>query len=252
MKILCYSSCYGDIFKDKFILNNGDTFTCIKWHETFKDQINFDNLINFDILICEYVSSNKRNYYLSNDFIIKIKNKNPNIKIVIYPLIVLNIFPFYKSFDFLSSQSINDLLKNNLNKNEIISLYNNNNIKFKPYDAYKKSINKLKQIELSCDIKVSHIIEEKIHKEIVCIDSIFPSNNIFNYLCDEIVAKLNIDIKINYNNINNFTTNYHINRCYYTNEMIDELKIPNIIPHPNYKNYYLDLLVQYLESKENK
>lgn len=201
MNILCYSSCYGSIFKNKLISYNINNFDVIYWYDRPKHTINFNDYKNYNILICEYVSE-KDNYYSSTIFIKNIKDINPNIKIVVYPLIILNIFPFHKhAFGFLSSYSINNLIEQNISNETIINLYNNDNIKFDPIKGFNISLNRLKYIEQFCDIKVSHVIEDKFYKEQICIDSIFPSNNIFNHLCYEIIRNLNIDIAINCNMI---------------------------------------------------
>ncbi len=66
---------------------------------------------------------------------------------------------------------------------EIIELYNNDMIKFKPIENYLRSLEKIKEIEINCDIHLSQFIENNINKVILCYDSIFPTEYIFDELC---------------------------------------------------------------------
>jgi hypothetical protein len=250
MNILCYSSCYGAIFKDKLTSNTINIFDCIYWYERPKSSINFQHLKNYQILICEYIKGSS-DIYSSDEFINIIKGVNPNIKVVTYPLIILNIFPFHKhAFGFLSSNIINTLIQEKKAGQNIVNLYLKDKIKFNPIDGFKKSLVRLKEIEEKCDIKVSHIIENTFFKERLFVDSILPSNTIFNYLCEEIKKYLNLNVQINYNQINNSVFQYHNNIAIITSEMADTLNIPNLVVHPNHKEYYLGLLKEYLSSKE--
>ena len=250
MNILCYSSCYGGVFKDKLKSNTINTFDCIYWYERPRNSINFQHLKNYQILICEYVKGSPE-FYSSDEFINNIKSVNPNIKIITYPLIILNIFPFHKhAFGFLSSNVINILIQEKKSGQEIIDLYLKDEIKFNPIDGFKKSLVRLKEIEEKCDIKVSHIIENTFFKERLFVDSILPSNVVFNYLCDEIKKYLNLNININYNQINNSVFAFHNNIAIITSEMANTLNIPHLVISPTYKEYYLGLLKEYLTSKE--
>jgi hypothetical protein len=251
MNILCYSSCYGGIFKDKIQSNKINNFDCIYWYERQRHTIDFNAYKLYDILICEYINE-RPNYYSSNEFITNILKVNPSIRIITYPLIVLNIFPFHKhAFGFLSCPSVDSLIVRPFNSSTIIHLYKRNNILFNPIDGLNKSLIKLKQIEQKCDIKVSRIIEDKIYKEQVCIDAIFPSNTIFNYLCEEIVRILKLDININNSNIVNDISNYHLGNSYYTDEMIAAFKVPGLSSHPNHKEFYYNKLIEYLNTTKN-
>jgi hypothetical protein len=251
MNILCYSSCYGSYFKDKIISTTINIFTVILWYLNKKKDININEYSNYDILICEYVRK-RDEYYSSDEFIEKIKSINPNIKIVIYPLMVLNIFPFYKhDFGFLTNRAINRLIDNGLSDKEILDLYNNNKIEFNPKEELQLSLERLIQIEKKCNIKISNIIE-KYYNEPICYDSLFPTDRIINSMLEQILRITNLKADIHIESIDNSIKNYHISTSVFTEEMIRELNIQNRTSSPNYKEYYYTKLQEYLECKRQK
>jgi hypothetical protein len=200
---------------------------------------------DYDVLICEYTPKREK-YYSSDEFIEAIRHINPSIQVVTYPLIVLNIFPFHKhAFGFLSSPAIDKLVSTGISNDDIVHLYKHDKIKFNPMEGLRKSLVKLKEIETHCDIKVASIIEEH-YNEPICIDSLFPSDSIMNTILEQILAITGIVAQINYNFIDNDITKYHIRQSIFTDEMISELNIKSRGSSPNYKNYYLPLLIEYL------
>lgn len=248
MNILCYTSCYGGYFKDKLISNTIKSFDIIYWYSMPINMIDITLYKDYNVLICEYTPKREK-YYSSDEFIEAIRRINPSIQVVTYPLIVLNIFPFHKhAFGFLSSSTIDDLLRTGMTDEDILQLYTNDNIKFNPMEGLRKSLAKLKEVETRCDIKVASIIEE-YYNEPICIDSLFPSDRIMNTILKQILAITGIDAQIIYKFIENDITRYHISHSIFTDEMISELNIKNISSSPNYKNYYLPLLIEYLSFK---
>ena len=248
MKILSYTSCYGGYFKDKLISNSIQSFDIIYWYDTPIDMINIETYKDYDVLICEYVPK-RANYYSSEEFIKAVRPLNPNINVVVYPLVVLNIFPFYKhAFGFLSSHAIDKLLGTGLSNDTILELYSSDKIKFNPLEGLHTSLNKLKEIEQKCDIKVSSIIET-YYSDPIYVDALFPSDRVMNAILEQILGITGIDAKINYGFIENDITRIHKLSSVFTDEMISELNIKSISSTPNYKEYYLPLLIEYLSSK---
>lgn len=251
MKVICYTSCYGGYFKDKIQSSSLQAFDIIYWYEIKQSSIDFNTYKDYTILICEHISK-KEGYYSSDEFIEGIKSINPTIQIITYPLIVLNIFPFHKhAFGFLTNQLIDTLIQDGHSDESIIKLYNDDKVLFHPMKGFQKSLEKLKEIEKQCMIQVSSLIETYIH-EPICIDSLFPSDRIMNYLLETICTRAGIDAKINYSFVNNCITSYHLNNSIFTPEMIRDLHIQNKEPTPNYKEYYLKLLIEYLQHKRNR
>lgn len=247
MKVICYTSCYGEYFKSKLQTSSLQSFDMIYWFKNTQTSINLDTYKDYTILICEYITK-KEGFYSSDEFIEGVKAINPTIKIVTYPLVVLNIFPFYKhAFGFLTSPSIDRLIQDGYSNDSILQLYNDDKILFHPLNGLHRSLEKLKEIEKKCMIQVSSLIETYIHEhEQVCIDSLFPSEQIMNYLLERICTLAGIDAKINHNFIYNDITSHHLKRSVFTPEMIHDLHIKNKEPTPYYKEYYFKLLIEYL------
>jgi hypothetical protein len=251
MKILCYSSCYGNIFKKMIFSSENIQFDIILWYN-LHSEIDYSQYLNYDIIMCEYVPS-KFSFRSSDIFLNKIKEYNPNAKYIIYPLIVMYIFPFHNHhFGFMPNNAIDSLIKEDKTNNEIINLYEQNLIKFNPKDNYIISLNKLKEIEKICDIEISDYIEQNIQKEILFIDTLFPSNKLFNIITNRILEKIdNSNLQImDYNFKTDPSYLFHINNSYYTEEMIEDLELSFIEKATaNSHIFYYNKLKEYLLSK---
>src|SRR6185312_6481928 len=132
MKILCYSSCYGVVLKEKIRSPNIEKFDIITWY-CLPKEVDYKTYLGYDILLCEYVSP-KFGFKSSDNFIQNIKIYNPHIKCIIYPLLVMYIFPFHRNhFGFLRNKIIDQLLETH-SKSEIIELYKKDMIMFNVKD----------------------------------------------------------------------------------------------------------------------
>ena len=241
MKILFYSSCYAYIFNK--MISSKEYLQCdiIHWYKLISE-IDYQNYSNYDIIICEYVPS-KFDFKSSDYFLNKIKEYNPNAKYIIYPLIVMYIFPFHEHhFGFMPNTKIDSLIQEGKTNDEIITLYEQNHILFNPKDNYNLSINRLKEVEKHCDIHISDYIQQNIQTEFLFIDTLFPSKNLFNIILNKILDKIGNSNLQNTNRIyeNDKIYTYHNNNCYYTQEMIDDLQLSFIQKATNnsYKFYY--------------
>jgi hypothetical protein len=254
MKILCYTSCYGLVFKGKLQSPDIKQMDIVLWYE--RTPIDFSCAMNYDVLICEYINS-KNSLYTSDDFIKRMKDHNPDIIVCVYPLIVMNIFPFHRDhFGYLTAASIHRMRLSGKSDNEILSAYDSGAIRFDPVAAYRRSMHFLKAIEAKCDVCISDFIETHFieNKEFLFHDSLFPINSVFNELCSQIAIHLRkaTEIKtlvVDSNERNDVT--FHINNARITPEMIAEFKLTDTVsPSIDHSAFYRAHLVAYLNTSK--
>lgn len=264
MKILCYSSCYGIIFKEMIYSQEQIIFDTILWYE-LQSEIDYKTYSDYDIILCEYVPS-KFEFKSSDNFLNNIRKYNPNAKIIIYPLIVMYIFPFHKhNFGFMPNSAIDMLIEKGKTHDEICELYEKNEIKFNPKMNYIISLNRLKEVEKQCNIIISDYIEQNIHKELLFIDTLFPSQQLFNSIITKILEKINNPILkfrdydcnkelhyMRYMGTPPFKAEYiylfHKMNFYYTQEMINDLELTYIqTSTPGFYDYYYYKLKEYFK-----
>lgn len=252
MNILCYSSCYGNIFKEMISYKEKPfNFDIILWYE-LKSELDYKKYCDYDIILCEYVSP-KFDFRSSDIFLNNIRKYNTNAIYIVYPLIVMYIFPFHNHhFGFMPNNAIDSLLKEGKSYNEICTLYEKNEIQFNPKMNFTISLNRLKETEKYCNIIISDYIENNIQKELLFIDTLFPSQQLFNIILSRILNKINnITLQIKQFNFN-ITPEYlfHINNSYYTDEMIKDLELEYIQKETyNSNTFYYNKLKAYLVSK---
>lgn len=128
------------------------------WY-ALNEEVDYNTLKDYDFLLCELVDE-KFGFKSSTNFIKNVKKVNENIKVITYPLLVFNIFPFHLThFGWIKNEVINELKNTKTYNNEIINDYNKDLIKFNPLQNFNKSLNKLILKEQFCDIKLSDFIK---------------------------------------------------------------------------------------------
>jgi len=255
MKIVLYTSCYGMILKE--ILKNYFSSYQVFVFQWYLVDCNFDLEFasNTDIFICEYVDKNNSkllNKNLNSDnIILNLKNLNPKIKIITYPLIKMNIYPFYLD---VKCKVIDELLQK-FRKDEIIKLYDENKIDWKYKDNFMYSIGKIQNIEKLYTenniINVSNFLLENYKSTNIFLDKVMPSSIVLNFIFESIIKKIDNSVILNSNVnldiiLNSHEYNVHLNNHFITSGMVKELNL-KLCDTPfaelNMRNKLLDYLL---------
>jgi hypothetical protein len=240
------------VFRGKLQSPDIKQIDVVLWYE--RAPIDFSCAMKYDVLICEYINS-KNGLYTSDDFIERMKAHNPNIVVCVYPLIVMNIFPFHRDhFGYLTAASIRGM--DGMSDEDILTAYDSGTIRFDPLAAYRRSMQFLKSIEAKCDVSISAFIQTHFmeNKEFLFHDSLFPVNSVFNELCTQIAAYLcaTTDIKtfvVDPCERNDVT--HHRNNARMTPEMIAAFGLPpTVSPSIDHHEFYREHLVKYLATSK--
>ena len=209
---------------------------------------------NCDIFIYQPIDD-RYNIYSSNN-LLKYLN-NDCIKIGIPYIYMDSFFPLIKKLNFHGIdggiiQNENNILNKNIILNlkkkytneEIIILYNNNNIDFNFKERFDENINRMKEKEKICNIKVVDFILDNYCNNLLFTMHHHPTKIIFDYIALQIYKLLNINNNINENKWNGILSSeeypysrYSIN--YYNFKWISNEDI-------NTNDYYLNLIKEIL------
>lgn len=254
MRILCYTSCYGLVFRGKLQSPDIQQMDVVLWYE--RTPIDFSCAMKYDVLICEYINS-KNGLYTSDDFIERMKAHNPNIIVCVYPLIVMNIFPFHRDhFGYLTAASIRGMQVAGMSDEDILAAYDSGAIRFDPVAAYHRSMQFLKSIEAKCNVSISAFIDTHLmeNKEFLFYDSLFPVNAVFNELCTQIATYLCRATGIRTLAVDPCEKNdvtFHRNNARMTPEMIAAFGLPDTVtPATDHSAFYREHLVKYLATSK--
>ena len=94
------------------------------------------------------------------------------------------------------NRDVIQLLKNN-SLDQIIQMYHNNEIDFNYKQRFETSIDKLKEREKICDIKVSKFIVDNIKTHKLFFTQNHPTPFVFTHICQQILDIIKIKFQDN-------------------------------------------------------
>ena len=203
------------IFEKNYNVDNIENWILLKDQDKSKY---LDKLKICDIFI--YQPLKKKHGELSTETENGLKTYlKPDCKLISFPYIYNSaLWPFYhhvsdgeEFYPGLSgfrihNESILLGLVENFNLQQIINLYDNDNINFNYLNNYNYTIDYLKKNEENVNIKVSNFIEENIKKKRLFFTKDHPTSFILIYCANKILEILNINYIIN---DSDFDINYH-------------------------------------------
>jgi hypothetical protein len=209
---VCYTNCQGGfiyrIIKEKYRFKNFyhlGSFHCIYQNE----KLPIDILKEADIFI--YQPVNKKYLEYSTD--INIENnilthlKKDCIKIC-FPYIYFDCFwpltdkNYAAGIDGGEEKNINKIvnrevienLKHSHNNKQIFRMFDNMTIDFKFKERYESTMERLREKEKVCDIKISHLFsEDNLKKRKLMISYNHPTIFVLKYIANEILKILNLE-----------------------------------------------------------
>lgn len=263
MKVLLYGNCQLTIGLYSYLKNNTQLNLDIdRWtsYIYIREKLNLDleKLLNYDIFIYQPVNLSYGIYSSNN--LISLLNKKC-IKIGIPFIYIDSFFPLiskndaheidggdgYNNGKILNENVIIDLKKYNT-KQEIISLYKDNKINFNYEKRFLENINRMKEKEKICDVKIVDFILENYKNHKLIHLHVHPDKKILDHITNQVFNLLGIK---EYNLLSNQKINHDENfNKIFSGEGKGYPYHQTAIDHFNFKfesdeiaqNYYLDLI----------
>lgn len=225
LNIVIFATCQG-VAIEKFLMTNNDfssnynvtiirNYEQIHYNKMIVDQF-YNQLVNADVFIYQPLSDK---YGRNSTEYIKTLLKN-TCKTIAIPYVYNNslwcFIPTLRGdttddwenrngYDFIIkySEIIDDLYAKGLNLNNILSLYDNNNIDFRYEERYISTMKNLFEKEQITDIKVHDFIVENIENKRLFLFCSHPTSPIYVHMTNQILNILGIQ-----NIENNFSDDF--------------------------------------------
>lgn len=211
--LVFYTNCQGGIGVNTFLCSKIN-FKSVHYIETFltiwnNKDLPLEIINNADIFIYQPINTKYGKYSTYEDVpgnVLTHLKKNC-IKIS-FPYVYFScLFPMYYAnsaaqIDGGSEYDISKIvnrdiiieLKKKYTNQEIIELYNNNKIDFKFEENYKNTIERIKNVEKTCDISITNLFSlDNIKKRKLMHTNNHPTNYVLKYISKEVLKKLKID-----------------------------------------------------------
>ena len=242
MKIVFFTNCQG------IILNE-----ILKYSNTYKKTITEYEWINkisdCDIFIYQPLKLNDgRNlFYNTWDNSGALQYLKKSCKKICFPCLYSDCFPIVSDGNrYIGQEYIHQLIQQGLSLDEILKLYINKQLTFNLEERYNKSIEKLKENEKICDIKISEILVDFQKQYNLFYTHNHPKEILLGVIANCILIKLNMNDVIDI---------FSMDKCLYENTSVWPLDasmknigfkyITNTEPCHLYINNIIDVFKKY-------